>query len=56
MNYSQYKTDKERADIAPYVPPQYYIMLMDWWEQATDKECRVVLQHYAQRAFHIDTE
>lgn len=49
------KTDKERAEVAHLVPPQDYITLMDWEEEATDPECKAVLQHYAFRAFHIET-
>lgn len=55
MDYNDYKTDKERAEVAPLVPPQDYITLMDWEEEATDPECKAVLQHYAFRAYHIET-
>ena len=55
MDYKKYKTDQERADIAPYVPPQFYITLMNWAEEAKDPECKKKLEHYAWRAFHIDT-
>ena len=53
--YSQYKTDEERAEVAHLVPEQHYIVLMDWADEATDPECKAVLQHYAFRAFHIET-
>jgi hypothetical protein len=55
MNYNDYKTDKERAAVAHLVPPQDYITLMDWAEEATDKDSKDVLEHYAFRAYHIET-
>lgn len=55
MDYNEYKTDKERAEVAPLVPPHDYITLMDWEEEGTDPECKAVLKHYAFRAFHIET-
>lgn len=56
MDYSKYKTDKERADVAHLVPPQYYITLLDWASEATDPVCKHELEHYAWRAFHIETD
>ena len=56
MDYRKFKTDKERAVIAPYVPTQKYIMLMDWAAEAKDPGCKQILEHCAWRAFHIETE
>ena len=56
MDYSKYKTDRERAEVAHLVPPQDYITLMDWADEATDPEAKHELQHWAWRAFHIETE
>ena len=56
MDYSKYKTDQERVNVAHLVPPQHYITLLDWADEATDPECKAVLKHYAWRAFHVETE
>lgn len=56
MDYSKYKTDQERVAVAHRVPPQDYITLIDWADEATDQECKIILNHYAFRAFHIETE
>ena len=55
MDFTKYKTDMERADIAPDVPVQCYPMLMQWADEATDHECKETLNHYAWDAFHIET-
>lgn len=55
MDYSKYKTDRERAEVAHLVPPQHYTVLMDWAEEATDKDSKDVLEHYAFRAYHTET-
>lgn len=56
MDYSKYKTDQERVAVAHKVPPQHYITLMDWADEAKDPDCKTVLKHYAWRAFHVETE
>ena len=56
MDYTKYKTDRERAEVAHLVPEQHYIVLMDWADEATDPEAKHELQHWAWRAFHIETE
>ena len=55
MNYNDYKTDRERADVAHLVPPQDYSVLMDWEDEATDPECKETLHHYVFDAFHTET-